>query len=69
MTVHRYLATCPTGVGVLLTQELQALGAEEVVERPVGVSFCGDLALGYRVCVFVESFGQPGIVAVESGGC
>ena len=52
MTVHRYLATCPTGVGVLLTQELQALGAEEVVERPVGVSFCGDLALGYRVCLW-----------------
>ena len=52
MTVHQYLATCPAGVGVLLVQELRALGAEELVERPIGVSFRGDLALAYRVCLW-----------------
>lgn len=52
MTVHRYLATCPTGVGPLLAQELSGLGAKELVERPIGVSFCGDLALAYRVCLW-----------------
>lgn len=52
MTVHHYLATCPAGVGVMLAQELRALGAEEPVERPVGVSFSGDLALAYRVCLW-----------------
>ena len=52
MTVHQYLATCPTGVGVLLVQELRAWGAEALVERPVGVSFQGDLALAYRVCLW-----------------
>ena len=52
MTDHQYLATCPAGVGVLLVQELRALGAEDLVERPVGVSFRGDLALAYRVCLW-----------------
>ncbi|MEL0006437.1 MAG: THUMP domain-containing protein, partial [Luminiphilus sp.] len=52
MTVHRYLATCPAGVGPLLVRELSALGAAELVERPVGVAFCGDLALAYRVCLW-----------------
>ncbi len=52
MTVHQYLATCPTGVGVLLVEELRGLGAEELVERPVGVSFRGDLAVAYRVCLW-----------------
>jgi 23S rRNA (guanine2445-N2)-methyltransferase / 23S rRNA (guanine2069-N7)-methyltransferase len=52
MTVHRYLATCPAGVGPLLVLELSELGAAELVERPVGVAFCGDLALAYRVCLW-----------------
>lgn len=46
---QQYLATSPAGVGVYLAQELLSFGAEEVVERPVGVSFTGTLALAYRV--------------------
>ena len=38
MVRHRYLATCPTGVGIYLAQELAQLGAEVVVEEPTGVS-------------------------------
>ena len=34
MVRHRYLATCPTGVGIYLAQELAQLGAEVVVEEP-----------------------------------
>ena len=50
MTAYRYLATCPTGIGTLLMQELASLGADDLIEKPVGVSFSGDLALAYRVC-------------------
>ena len=52
MMKQQYLATSPAGVGVYLAQELLSLGAEEVVERPVGVSFTGTLALAYRVCLW-----------------
>ena len=52
MVMHRYTATCPAGVGVYLAQELAGLGAREVVERPIGVQFSGDLGLAYRVCLW-----------------
>ena len=52
MVRHRYLATCPTGVGIYLAQELAQLGAEAVVEMPAGVSFEGGLGLAYRVCLW-----------------
>ena len=45
---HAFLATCPAGVGVYLAQELEGLGAQQIVERPVGVSFEGGLGLAYR---------------------
>ena len=49
---RRFLATCPAGVGVYLAQELSQLGAESIVERPVGVSFEGALGLAYRACLW-----------------
>ena len=49
---HSFLATCPAGVGVYLAQELEDLGAQQIVERPVGVSFMGGLGLGYRACLW-----------------
>ena len=52
MVRHRYLATCPTGVGIYLAQELAQLGAEVVVEEPTGVSFEGGLGLAYRACLW-----------------
>ena len=52
MGMHRYTATCPAGVGVYLAQELAGLGAVDVVERPIGVQFSGDLGLAYRVCLW-----------------
>lgn len=49
---HRFLATCPAGVGVYLAQELSQLGAQSIVERPVGVTFEGPLGLAYRACLW-----------------
>ena len=49
---HAFLATCPAGVGVYLAQELEGLGAQQIVERPTGVSFEGGLALAYRACLW-----------------
>ena len=49
---HSFLATCPAGVGVYLAQELEGLGAQQIVERPVGVSFGGGIGLGYRACLW-----------------
>ena len=49
---HRFLATCPAGVGVYLAQELSQLGAESIVERPIGVAFEGTLGLAYRACLW-----------------
>ena len=52
MSSYEFLATCPSGVGVYLAEELKALGAQHIVERPVGVAFTGGLAVGYRVCLW-----------------
>ena len=52
MVTHRFTATCPAGVGVYLAQELTEFGASEVVERPIGVQFSGDLGLAYRICLW-----------------
>ena len=49
---HSFLATCPAGVGVYLAQELEGLGARQIVERPIGVSFGGGIGLGYRACLW-----------------
>ena len=49
---HSFLATCPAGVGVYLAQELEGLGAGQIVERPIGVSFGGGIGLGYRACLW-----------------
>ncbi len=59
MMKQQYLATSPAGVGVYLAQELLSFGAEDVVERPVGVSFTGIAGIGLS-SVPVESIGEPG---------
>ncbi len=51
-------ATAPRGVASVLAEELRALGAGEVTERPAGVGFRGDLALAYRVCLWSRCAGR-----------
>lgn len=50
--VHALFATAARGLEELLAAELVALGAREVKETRAGVSFAGDLAVAYRVCLW-----------------
>jgi 23S rRNA (guanine2445-N2)-methyltransferase / 23S rRNA (guanine2069-N7)-methyltransferase len=48
----RLFASAPRGIEPLLADELRALGAGDVKETRAGVTFSGDLALAYRVCLW-----------------
>jgi len=48
----RLFASAPRGIEPLLADELRAFGAENVKETRAGVTFDGDLALAYRVCLW-----------------
>lgn len=48
---HRFLASAPRGLADLLARELVELGAQDVKERSTGVTFSGDLRVGYRACL------------------
>jgi 23S rRNA (guanine2445-N2)-methyltransferase / 23S rRNA (guanine2069-N7)-methyltransferase len=50
--LHQYVATAPRGLSDLLAAELVALGAQNVRDRASGVLFEGDLAVGYRACLW-----------------
>lgn len=47
-----FRATCPKSLEGLLADELRTLGAEAVRESVGSVTFAGDLALGYRACLW-----------------
>ncbi len=47
-----FFATAPLGLESLLSVELSSLGAESVKEARSGVYFEGDLAVGYRACLW-----------------
>lgn len=49
---YSWIATCPKGLEELLRDELMELGAESVTMKLTSVSFDGDLALAYRVCLW-----------------
>jgi 23S rRNA (guanine2445-N2)-methyltransferase / 23S rRNA (guanine2069-N7)-methyltransferase len=48
----QFVATVARGLADLTAAELRALGAEDVREFAASVSFSGDLALGYRACLW-----------------
>ena len=52
MTKQHYFATAPKGMEGLLADELRQLDASSVKEARAGVSFDGDLATAYRVCLW-----------------
>lgn len=45
-------ATSPKGLEYLLVDELRELGAATAAEKLAGVTFTGDLALAYKVCLW-----------------
>lgn len=47
-----WLATCPKGLELLLSEELIAMGAEGVKETVAAVYFNGSLELAYRACLW-----------------
>ena len=47
-----FFAPCPKGLESLLADELRALGADNVRETRAGVAFGGNLACGYRACLW-----------------
>lgn len=47
-----FFAPCPLGLEHLLAEELRALGATGVRAARAGASFSGDLATGYRACLW-----------------
>ncbi len=49
---HRFVATAPRGLADLVARELGALGASAVSESRGSVRFSGDLAMGYRACLW-----------------
>lgn len=50
--IYHFFATTPKGLELLLVDELKSLGALNAAEKLAGVSFSGDLALAYRVCLW-----------------
>ncbi|MCK7548168.1 bifunctional 23S rRNA (guanine(2069)-N(7))-methyltransferase RlmK/23S rRNA (guanine(2445)-N(2))-methyltransferase RlmL [Marinobacter koreensis] len=52
MSRRVFFVTCPKGVEYLLADEIQAFGLELVRHSPAGVWAEGDLAAGYRTCLW-----------------
>ncbi|WP_286267493.1 bifunctional 23S rRNA (guanine(2069)-N(7))-methyltransferase RlmK/23S rRNA (guanine(2445)-N(2))-methyltransferase RlmL [Thalassotalea atypica] len=52
--MFRYLALTSPGIEVLLADEVKTLGATNVVQKPEGVYFDGDLATGYHICLWTR---------------
>jgi 23S rRNA (guanine2445-N2)-methyltransferase / 23S rRNA (guanine2069-N7)-methyltransferase len=49
---HRFFATAPLGIELLLAQELRDLGLSDVAEGRAGASFGGDLEAAYKACLW-----------------
>jgi 23S rRNA (guanine2445-N2)-methyltransferase / 23S rRNA (guanine2069-N7)-methyltransferase len=49
---HRFFATAPLGIELLLAQELRDLGIPDVREGRAGVAFSGDLTAAYTACLW-----------------
>lgn len=49
---NAFFATCPKGLESLLLEEIKSLGAIKPKETVGGVYFSGDLAVGYRACLW-----------------
>ncbi|MGZ8243057.1 bifunctional 23S rRNA (guanine(2069)-N(7))-methyltransferase RlmK/23S rRNA (guanine(2445)-N(2))-methyltransferase RlmL [Methylomagnum sp.] len=49
---HRFFATAPLGIELLLAQELRDLGLADVAEGRAGASFSGDLEAAYKACLW-----------------
>ncbi len=77
METRRYFATTSKGLETVLAGEIRALGGRKIAETTGGVSFAGDLCLGYRanlwlrtahrVLLHLSRFYAPGAEALYEG--
>lgn len=58
LAMQRFFATCPRGAEPLLLAELEGLEATALKETAGGVYFQGDMALGYRACLWLRTAGR-----------
>ncbi|MEA3464873.1 MAG: bifunctional 23S rRNA (guanine(2069)-N(7))-methyltransferase RlmK/23S rRNA (guanine(2445)-N(2))-methyltransferase RlmL [Thermodesulfobacteriota bacterium] len=54
----KYFATSPTGLELLLVDELESFGATKVRQTRGGVEFFGDMEVGYRSCLWSRLAGR-----------
>lgn len=52
MRQYQLFATTPKAMEGILAAEIEALGGQHVQQKLAGVTFLGDLALAYRVCLW-----------------
>lgn len=50
-----FFASAAKGLVSVVAEELRVLGAKQLREHPAGVHFQGDLALGYRACLWLRA--------------
>jgi 23S rRNA (guanine2445-N2)-methyltransferase / 23S rRNA (guanine2069-N7)-methyltransferase len=50
-----FFASAAKGLVSVVAEELRALGATELREHPAGVHFSGDMAFGYRACLWLRA--------------
>jgi 23S rRNA (guanine2445-N2)-methyltransferase / 23S rRNA (guanine2069-N7)-methyltransferase len=50
--MQQFLALTSPGVEILLAEELQNLGAQDVVQKPEGVYFAAPLSVAYQLCLW-----------------
>ncbi|MBO9492450.1 bifunctional 23S rRNA (guanine(2069)-N(7))-methyltransferase RlmK/23S rRNA (guanine(2445)-N(2))-methyltransferase RlmL [Endozoicomonas sp. G2_1] len=52
--MYQFLALTSPGIESLLAEELATIGAQAIQQKPEGVYFTGNLALGYKVCLWTR---------------
>ncbi|MFD2166693.1 bifunctional 23S rRNA (guanine(2069)-N(7))-methyltransferase RlmK/23S rRNA (guanine(2445)-N(2))-methyltransferase RlmL [Thalassotalea euphylliae] len=52
--MFQFLALTSPGIEILLADEINQLGGEQVVQKPEGVYFSADLATAYKVCLWTR---------------
>jgi len=62
----KFFATAPGGLSELLREELMSFGATEVKAQPRGVTFEGDLEVGYRSCLWSRLANRIFVTVLEA---
>ncbi|GLX80422.1 ribosomal RNA large subunit methyltransferase K/L [Thalassotalea insulae] len=64
--MQQFLALTSPGIEILLAEEVSALGAENVVQKPEGVYFSASLATAYHICLWTR-FATRVLLAIGEG--